>query len=158
MVETRLIPEDTYKNLTQKHNLIGIVRNLFSPMDSPDEYERLLQQVIEMRQGFVALQPEMMKEISDSLIRNLPVLLVRDYSGSLGPSFLRLRNVKTRKSGFTALQEVMQDEATPKEIKNALCQVEKERILLNMQVSILHTIIKQLRECKTKIEQVNQLT
>lgn len=152
-----LIPEDMYKELTQKTNLHQLVRSLFSPVDSLAQFDHLIEGFDNLRQGFIDLQPEMVKGISNNLIRNLPIYFIKDNASRSGASYLRWRNFNNTKNGQLAWQDILSDPAQPRELKVSLLQAEKERIVLNMQMAITVHILRQLKECRDKVAQAEKM-
>lgn len=154
----RLIPEGMYKELTQKHNLNGILRLLFSPLDSVEQYQHIGDKVGDVRQSLDELQDQMVSNVkTDEIMGNLPLLFIRDNASRSGACYIRWRNLQNNKSGENAWCDIIADPNQPKIIKDSLVQVEKERITLNMQMAILTHIMRQLRECSEKIQQIENL-
>ncbi|CAM3799272.1 MULTISPECIES: DUF3158 family protein [Avibacterium] len=153
-----LIPEGMYRELTQKTNLHQMMRNLFSPIDSLAQFDNLIEDFNRLRQGFVNLQPEMIKGISTNLVRHLPIRFIKDNTSRSGASYLRWRNFDNTKNGQLIVQEVLSAPTQPSELKGALLQAEKERIVLNMQMAITVHILRQLKECRDKLAQVENIT
>ncbi|MGX3020347.1 DUF3158 family protein [Ursidibacter sp. B-7004-1] len=154
----RLIPEGMYKDLTQKHNLNGILRLLFSPIDDIEQYQYISDQIKEVRQSLSELQDRMVDGIkTDNVMGVLPLLFVRDTASRSEACYLRWRNLRNSKSGENAWREILLSPNQPKVVKDSLVQIEKERITLNMQMAILTHIVRQLRECSDKIQQIEML-
>lgn len=154
----RLIPEGMYKELTQKHNLTGIVKTVFSPLDNLDHYEYLETQLVELRQSLNQIQNEMADAMKKNpVINTLPLLFIRDTASRSGACYLRWRNLRNSKSGEYAWRGIITDPNQPDIVKSSLVQVEKERITINMQMAILAHIVKQLRECREKIKYIEDL-
>lgn len=157
-MEQKLIPEEMYKELALKTNLNGLWRNLFSAIDTLPSYERLLVQANQVRAELIeSIQPEMIKGISNGLVRSLPLLFVKDASSRSGAHYLRWRNAQNNKNGENAWKNIITDPTIPEELKNALVQTEKERITYNMQMAIIAHIIRQLRECQEKVKFIEDL-
>lgn len=154
----KLIPEGMYRELTQRNNLNGIWRMLFSPLDSIEQYDQLSEQMKTLRQALGELQKQMSDSIkTDPIMGSLPLLFIRDTASRSEACYLRWRNLHNTRSGENAWRGIMTDPNQPQVIKDSLVQVEKERITLNMQMAIFAHIIRQLRECRQKIEQVEKL-
>lgn len=153
-----IIPEDMYKDLTQKYNLTGALRSLFSHIDNYEQYEYLLNEFKKMRQGFIELQPEMVKGVSENLIGSLPLIFIKDNASRSGATYLRWRNMSNSKSGESAWKDILLDPQQPQILKDSLIQAEKERITLNMQMAIISHIIRQLGECRDKLAYIEQFS
>lgn len=153
-----LIPEGMYKDLTQKHNLNGILKLLFSPLDSLEQYQHLTEQTKNVRQALVELQDTMVSGLkTDPVMSTLPLVFIRDTASRAEACYLRWRNARNNKSGENAWHKIITDPQQPKIVKDSLVKVEKERITLNMQMAILTHIVRQLRECHEKIEKIENL-
>lgn len=154
----RLIPEGMYRDLANKHNLNGIFKLLFSPMDSIDEYQYISDQIKNVRQYLGELQNQMTLGVkTDEVMGTLPLLFIRDTASRSEACYLRWRNIRNSRSGENAWNDIMLSPNQPQIVKDSLVQIEKERITLNMQMAILTHIVRQLRECSQKIEQVENL-
>ncbi|WP_101776056.1 DUF3158 family protein [Pasteurella oralis] len=153
-----LIPEGMYKELAQLHNLNGFWRTIFRENETVEDYESILNETHNVRQAFMDLQPKMLQDLRIGLVGSLPLIFIRDRASSSGASFLRWRNLKNTKSGQQAWENIVTDHQYPTEIRQALLKVEKERIALNMQISILSYIIRQASECKSKLEYIEKLS
>lgn len=79
----------------------------------------------------------------------LPVQLAQQTTGS-GTAFLRWRKVDRSAMGVYIWEELMLNPATPTHLINDLYAIERQRIVLNMQISLLHSIAKQSHECAEK--------
>lgn len=152
-----LIPEGAYKKLAQKHNLNGLWRMIFCANQSVLDYQVLTQESENVRQAFVDLQFQMLQDIRKNLIGTLPIIFIRDKTSSSRASFLRWRNVENVKSGQQIWENIVSDPNYPKDIKQSLLTIEKERIAINMQISILSYIIRQSNACKEKLNHIEQL-
>lgn len=82
-------------------------------------------------------------------LRHLPLMLCRGPARS-GANFLRWRNQQNNRSGTPAWQALIQDGALPHNVRTALRQIEQDRILFNMQMSLTAFHLRQIRECTDK--------
>lgn len=80
----------------------------------------------------------------------LPVQLAQQTTGS-GTAFLRWRNVDRSAMGVYLWEELMMSQSTPAYLLNDLYRIELQRIVLNMQISLLHSIAKQSFDCAKKM-------
>ncbi|EAS1759907.1 DUF3158 family protein [Salmonella enterica] len=87
-------------------------------------------------------------------VRYLPLLLCRGPARS-GASFLRWRNQENNRSGTQAWTELMLSPELPQPAREALLQIERDRIVFNMQMSIVTFILRQTRECMQKMTEAS---
>ncbi|OOF59756.1 DUF3158 family protein [Rodentibacter myodis] len=153
-----LIPEAMYRDFAAKHNINGLMRNFFGELSSAEEIKLLLAQIRTARDGMTANYPTLVRNITDTLVGTLPLLLYRDASGSsAGAAYLRWRNLRNNKSGQSAWENIVGDTHYSYEVRKSMVQIEKERLVLNMQVAILTSIMRQLSDCAEKIEKIDVL-
>lgn len=80
----------------------------------------------------------------------LGVQLSLQTTGS-GTSFLRWRNLDRSRMGVALWQNLLEAPSTPERLLAELYAMEQQRIVLNMQVSLLHSLGRQARECAGKL-------
>lgn len=69
---------------------------------------------------------------------------------------LRWRNKAATAMGVRNWNAVVQDHRTPAQLLPGLLEIEKERITLNAQMSIVQHMLRQARECAQKFEDAEQ--
>ncbi|ASD14283.1 TPA: DUF3158 family protein [Pseudomonas aeruginosa] len=84
--------------------------------------------------------------------RLLPVELALQTTGS-GTSFLRWRRPDRSAMGVALWCDAMAAAATPQNLLDDLLALEQQRITLNMQISLLHSLGRQARDCASKMAQ-----
>lgn len=84
----------------------------------------------------------------------LPIRLTHQVT-SAGTVFLRWQKVGTRQMGVQLWQELCQDTKTPESMLADLHALEQQRIALNMQISLVHSIGRQAAECAEKMSQAD---
>ncbi|WP_419852291.1 DUF3158 family protein [Actinobacillus pleuropneumoniae] len=152
-----LIPEGMYKELAQQLNLNHFLRNLFDNIDNVEKYDYLLDEAHKISKAIHNLQPIMTKSLSDNVLVNFPIRFVRDAASRNGATYLRWRNIKNNKNGEQVLKEIITAPDQPEVVKDSLLQAEKERVALNMQIAIIAHIMRQLSECREKIQRIESL-
>jgi hypothetical protein len=80
----------------------------------------------------------------------LPVVLAQQRT-SAGTTFLRWRNPDRSAMGVALWAQVIGNDATPPALARELFALEVERVVLNMQISLMHTLARQARECAQKM-------
>lgn len=83
-------------------------------------------------------------------LQYLPLMLCRGPARS-GADFLRWRNQQNNRSGTAAWQALVQEPSVPQTVRDALLAIERDRIVFNMQMSVLTFILRQIRECSVKM-------
>ncbi|WEQ55764.1 DUF3158 family protein [Komagataeibacter nataicola] len=84
----------------------------------------------------------------------LGVQLAQQPTGA-GTTFLRWRNRDRSKMGVALWQALMADPTTPASLLDDLHAMESQRITLNMQISLLHTLARQARDCADKLAEAD---
>ncbi|MHA5976329.1 DUF3158 family protein, partial [Pseudomonas aeruginosa] len=79
----------------------------------------------------------------------LPIELAQQTTGA-GTAFLRWRKHDRSAMGVALWQELMASTSTPVNLLADLHAIELQRITLNMQISLLHTLGRQAQECASK--------
>lgn len=83
-------------------------------------------------------------------LQHLPLILCRGPARS-GATYLRWRNYSQSLSGTAAWQALMADPAYSPELRESLFAIERDRIMFNMQMSVMTFILRQHRECSEKL-------
>ncbi|CFB60979.1 hypothetical protein LMG16407_01028 [Pandoraea apista] len=82
----------------------------------------------------------------------LDVQLAQQTTGA-GTTFLRWRNHDRSSMGVALWESLLDRPATPASLIDDLYAMELQRIALNMQISLLHTLGRQAQECASKAAQ-----
>jgi hypothetical protein len=86
----------------------------------------------------------------------LPVMLAQQ-STAAGTLFLRWRNADRSAMGVMLWDELITDPSTPLALVHELFALEIERIALNMQISLTHSIARQAQQCIEKMARAETL-
>ncbi|MBV6791575.1 DUF3158 family protein [Xanthomonas euvesicatoria] len=106
-----------------------------------------------LRDGLIALaQQRVLSQATDYPFRLLPVHLAQQTTGT-GTTFLRWRKPDRSAMGVALWQELLASPATPEHLLDDLYAMEIQRIVLNMQVSLTHSIARQALEAAEKVAQ-----
>lgn len=151
-----LISEDMYRELAKNADVNNVLKQLFSHLNTETDYKVLFEQVHQARAAFMDYQLEMVQRVRTSELQNLSIFMIKDKSSSSGGTFLRWRSMNHSGTGETVWQPLLSDKNVPEFLRNELVAVEKDRILVNMQISVFNYILRQLSECASKIEKVEQ--
>src|SRR5690606_32158857 len=82
----------------------------------------------------------------------LDVQLAQQATGA-GTTFLRWRNLDRSSMGVALWEALLANPATPASLIDELYAIELQRIVLNMQISLTHSIARQALECANKAAQ-----
>ena len=82
----------------------------------------------------------------------LPAQL-KHQSTEAGTVFLRWRRVDRARMGVQVWEDLIADPKTPTSLLRDLYEQELQRIVINMQISLTHTIARQAAECAEKMAQ-----
>lgn len=84
----------------------------------------------------------------------LPVRMVRQRT-SAGTVFLRWQEMGTRQMGVNVWSNLLTAPRTPESLLRDLHSMEQQRVALNMQISLVHTIGRQAVDCAEKMAQAD---
>ena len=132
-----LIPSDMYKQLGRTTPLNDSLKQLFSELDSVQQYELLAESLATVREALMLQQNEMLQNVRKSELSVLPIHMIRDKASSSGGTFLRWRSFQASKTGDAVLNPVFNNPQLSSDLRQKLVSAEKERILINRQVSII---------------------
>src|SRR3546814_17188602 len=74
-----------------------------------------------------------------------------------GTTFLRWRNLDRSSMGVALWEALLANPATPASLIDELYAMELQRIVLNMQISLTHSIARQALECASKAAQAEAI-
>ncbi len=142
---TPLTPAD-FIALEQAASLKGLLK----PFKSKGELEAWASQCERQRDGLTHLAQRLLSQATGYPLNLLPVVLAQQRT-SAGTTFLRWRNADRSAMGVALWARVVGNSATPSALARELLALEVERVVLNMQISLLHTLARQAYECAQKL-------
>ena len=145
-----LIPSDMYKQLGRTTPLNDALKQLFSELDSLQQYEYLYEALAAVREALMLQQNDMLH----NPLTTLPLHMIRDKASSSGGTFLRWRSFQASKNGGSVLTPIFNNARVPLELRQKLVSAEKERILINLQVSVLNFMMRQVSSAGEKIKEM----
>ncbi|MGR3807804.1 DUF3158 family protein [Pasteurella testudinis] len=145
-----------YKNIAKNTALNGALKQLFSEFDTIGDYQLLTEQIYSIRQLLNAYQDDIIKQFRMSDFSLLPIYLIKDKASSSGGTFLRWRSALNGATGDSVWTTIVADDQQSAEIRQLLAAAEKNRILINMQVSVLNFMLRQLNDCTKKVKSVDE--
>ncbi|EBY9795339.1 DUF3158 family protein [Salmonella enterica subsp. enterica serovar Minnesota] len=126
------------------------LKGLLKPFKGKGGLEAWASQCFAMRDELIALaQRQVLQQVSGHPFHLLPVELAQQTTGA-GTTFLRWRRHDRSAMGVVLWQELMVSTSTPVNLLVDLHAIELQRITLNMQISLLHTLGRQAQECARK--------
>lgn len=148
---------EKYRKLAQKTNLNGLLRAVFSPILSLEECNSLIDKAKLVRQEIKNIQTGLIETVAKNEIIKITTLrLIRDSRAATATPYLRWRNYKDGSHGdkgfYTMLYTLPKNEV----LYSLLLQLEEERIGLNMQIGVIHCIIKQLEKMSANMARLKK--
>ena len=128
------------------------LKGLLKPFKGKGELETWASQCEALRDGLIALAQRLLSQATAYPFSLLPVGLAQQNTGA-GTTFLRWRNADRSAMGVSLWAQIVDRPETPESLAQALFAVELQRIALNMQISLIHSIARQGRECAEKMAQ-----
>lgn len=129
----------------------GYLKGLLKPFKGKGGLEAWASQCIGLRDELIALaQRRVLTQAQGHPFHLLGVQLAQQTTGA-GTTFLRWRNLDRSGMGTALWTGLLTDPATPSGLVDDLYAMELQRIVLNMQVSLLHSIARQAGECASKV-------
>ncbi len=135
----------------------GYLKGLLQPFKGKGSLEAWASQCMALRDELIVLaQRQVLPQARAYPFNLLDVQLAQQTTGA-GTTFLRWRNLDRSAMGVTLWQELIANVATPPSLLNDLYVLEQQRIVLNMQISLLHTLGRQAQDCANKAAQAEEI-
>jgi hypothetical protein len=129
------------------------LKGLLKPFKGKGTLTEWASQCHALRDGLIELaQRRVLAQANASPFRLLPVELAQQTTGA-GTTFLRWRKPDRSAMGVALWQALISSPTTPDTLLDDLYAMEVQRIVLNMQISLLHTLGRQAHECASKVAQ-----
>ncbi|WP_295460794.1 DUF3158 family protein [uncultured Pseudomonas sp.] len=130
-------------------------KGLLKPFKGKGAMDQLAEQCRSLAADLNALaQEQVLAQAQRYPFTLLPIRLTHQVT-SAGTMFLRWQEVGTRRMGVQLWEELCQDTKTPESMLADLHALEQQRIALNMQISLVHSIGRQAAECAEKMAQAD---
>ena len=127
------------------------LKGLLKPFKGKGTLTEWASQCHALRDGLIELAQRRVLAQADAYpFRLLPVELAQQTTGA-GTTFLRWRKPDRSAMGVALWQTLITSNATPDTLVEELYAMELQRIVLNMQISLLHTLGRQAQECASKV-------
>lgn len=126
------------------------LKGLLKPFKGKGDLESWANRCFAMRDELIDLaQRQVLQRTGGHPFHLLPIELAQQTTGA-GTAFLRWRRHDRSAMGVALWQALITSTSTPINLLADLHAIELQRITLNMQISLLHTLGRQARECANK--------
>jgi hypothetical protein len=127
------------------------LKGLLRPFKGKGSLETWANQCAKLRDDLIMLaQRRVLPQARRWPFSLLDVQLAQQTTGA-GTTFLRWRNLDRSCMGVALWEALLADPATPASLIDDLYAIELQRIVLNMQVSLTHSITRQALDCVGKM-------
>ena len=131
----------------------GYLKGLLQPFKGKGSLENWASQGTALRDGVIGLaQRRVLPQARAYPFSLLGVQLAQQTTGA-GTTFLRWRNLDRSSMGVALWEALLANSATPAALIDELYAMELQRIVLNMQISLTHSIARQAQACASKAAQ-----
>jgi len=138
-----------FQHLEQAASLKGLLQ----PFKSKGALSDWANDCHRLRDDLVSLAQQRILAQADAYpFRLLPARLAQQTTGA-GTTFLRWRTPDRSAMGVALWQALIGNLAIPDSLVDELYAMEVQRLVLNLQISLLHTLGRQARECASKLAQ-----
>jgi Protein of unknown function (DUF3158) len=141
-----------FLRLEHAHYAKGLLR----PFKGKGELTQWAIQCQDLRRGLVALAERLLAQATVYPLSLLPVVMAQQSTGA-GTAFLRWRTADRASMGVALWASVMRSPTTPLPLVHELYALELQRIALNMQISLTHTLARQALECAGKMGEADTI-
>lgn len=131
----------------------GYLKGLLQPFKGKGSLDAWANQCTALRNDLIGLaQRRVLQQARAYPFSLLDVQLAQQTTGA-GTTFLRWRNLDRSAMGVALWETLLDRPATPASLIDDLYAMELQRLALNMQISLLHTLGRQAQECASKAAQ-----
>ena len=129
------------------------LKGLLKPFKGKGDLETWASHCHALRDDLIALaQRRVLPQVHSYPFSRLDVQLAQQTTGA-GTTFLRWRNLDRSCMGVALWETLLANPATPASLIDDLYAMELQRIALNMQISLTHSIARQALECTSRMSQ-----
>ncbi|MGR0116451.1 DUF3158 family protein [Ralstonia pseudosolanacearum] len=129
------------------------LKGLLKPFKGKGSLESWASQCSALRDSLIALAVrEILPQARAYPFARLNVQLAQQTTGA-GTTFLRWRNLDRSSMGVSLWQDAIASPLTPASLIDDLYAMELQRLVLNMQISLTHSIARQALDCANKMAQ-----
>lgn len=129
----------------------GYLKGLLQPFKGKGSLETWASQCMTLRDGLISLaQRQVLPQARAYPFNLLDAQLAQQTTGA-GTTFLRWRNLDRSSMGVALWETLLANPASPASLIDELYAMELQRIVLNMQISLTHSIARLALECASKV-------
>lgn len=149
-----------YRDLAVQTPLNLVLKQFFSEIKHIEDIEQLQLSLYQVREHLIQQHQAIVNKLKNNdVTKALGFRLIQDKSSS-GGHFLRWRITFGQQQipykGGLIWKNLITDNTIPAVAKKRIAQMEKERLVLNMQMSVLNTMLRQLSDTIEKQMDVEQ--
>ncbi|MGL4667388.1 MAG: DUF3158 family protein [Saezia sp.] len=135
----------------------AFLKGLLKPFKGKGDMEEWASVCEGLRDKLISMaQKQVIRQTQSYPFSMLPVQLTLQTTGT-GTTFLRWRNADKSLMGVALWEQMMASITTPSNLMAELYAIEQQRIVLNMQISLMHTLMRQARECAAKMQSAEEV-
>ena len=143
---------DAYRQLEHAASLKGLLK----PFKGKGELEHLAQVAREIEAQLCRLMEAVVQQAGQPPYSLLDIRLVLQNT-SAGSTFLRWRTRDFARMGVAVWERQVSNKALPQAVREELHRFECERIALNLQMSVVHSLYRQASTCAIKMASAERL-
>ncbi|MNN09397.1 hypothetical protein D3C81_1222780 [compost metagenome] len=146
------LKQDAYRQLEHAASLKGLLK----PFKGKGELEHLAQVAREIEAQLCHLMEAVVQQAGQPPYSLLDIRLVLQNT-SAGSTFLRWRTRDFAHMGVAVWERQVSNQALPQVVREGLHCFEGERIALNLQMSVVHSLYRQASTCAIKMASAERL-
>ncbi len=148
MPATRFIPLEQPDFQALEH--AAYLKGLLKPFKGKGSLETWASQCTALRDDLIGLAQRRVLTQARGYPFNLLTIQLAQQTTGAGTTFLRWRNLDRSLMGVALWEMLLESPATPVALIDDLYAIELQRIALNMQISLTHTIARLALDCSDK--------
>lgn len=152
LMNLEALTSDAYRQLEHAASLKGLLK----PFKGKGELEHLAQVAREIEAQLCHLMEAVVQQAGLPPYSLLDIRLVLQKT-SAGSTFLRWRTHDFARMGVAVWERQIRNNALPQVVREGLHRFECERIALNLQMSVMHSLYRQASTCAIKMASAERL-
>lgn len=128
----------------------GYLKGLLRPFKGKGELELWANDCDLLRDQLISLAQHLLAQATAPPFDLLPTVLAQQTTGA-GTTLLRWRSADRTAMGVSLWAKLIDSTRTPMSLVHELFELERQRVVLNMQISLTHMLARQARECGAKL-------